>query len=77
MTREILRMPSQYTVDHPTFPVNQRFFHLIVIQGIAKPQQLAARYLEFAGVYRETFLKIHERLLRHLIPENSILGFLT
>ena len=28
-------------------------------------------------VFRETFLKIHERLLRHLIQENSILGFLT
>ena len=27
------------------------------------------------GVYRETFLQIHERLLRHLIQEDSILGF--
>ena len=26
-------------------------------------------------VYRETFLQIHERLLRHLIQEDSILGF--
>ena len=24
-------MPSQYAVDHPTLPVNQRYFHLIVI----------------------------------------------
>ena len=31
-TREILRMPSQYAVDHPTFPVNRRYFHHIVIQ---------------------------------------------
>ena len=28
-------------------------------------------------VYRETFLQIHERLFRHLIQEDSILGFLT
>ena len=32
MTWEILRIPSQYAVKHPTFPVNQRYFHLIVIQ---------------------------------------------
>ena len=38
MAREILRMLSQYAVDYPTFPVNQRFFHLIVILGVAKPQ---------------------------------------
>ena len=31
MTREILRMPNQCAVDYPTFPVNQRYFHLIVI----------------------------------------------
>ena len=30
--KRFLRMPSQYAVDHPTFPVNQRYFHLIVIQ---------------------------------------------
>ena len=29
MTREILRMPSQYAVDHPTFPVNRRYFQLL------------------------------------------------
>ena len=28
----VLRMPSQYAVDHPTFPGNGRYFHLIVIQ---------------------------------------------
>ena len=27
--------------------------------------------------YRETFVQIHERLLRHLIQDDSILGFLT
>ena len=26
MTREILRMPSQYAVDHPTFSLNYRYF---------------------------------------------------
>ena len=26
MTREFLRMLSQYAVDYPTFPVNRRFF---------------------------------------------------
>ena len=26
-------MPSQYAVDHPTFPVNQRYFHFIVDPG--------------------------------------------
>ena len=31
MTREILRMLSQYEVDYPTFPVNRRYSHLIVI----------------------------------------------
>ena len=30
------------------------------------PQSSAARYLELAGVFREMFLQIHERLLRHL-----------
>ena len=44
---------------------------------IAKPQQSAARYLEFAGHIGKRFLQIHERLLRHLIQEDSILGFLT
>ena len=32
MTREILGMSSQYAVDFPTFPVNRRYFHLVVIQ---------------------------------------------
>ena len=31
MTREILKMLNHYAVDHPTFPVNQRYLHLIVI----------------------------------------------
>ena len=43
----------------------------------AKPQQPAARYLEFAGFFGQRFVQIHERLLRHLILADSILGFLT
>ena len=31
-TRQFSRMLSQYAVDHLTFPVNQRHFHLVVIQ---------------------------------------------
>ena len=31
MIGEILKMLSQYEVDYPTFPVNQLFFHFIVI----------------------------------------------
>ena len=30
-SREIVKMQNQYAVDYPTFPVNQRYFHLIVI----------------------------------------------
>ena len=54
MIREILKMLNQYAVDYPTFPVNQRYSHLIVI---AKPQQSAARYLEFAGSFGKRFCK--------------------
>ena len=63
-SRDFSRMPSQYAVDHPTFPVNQRYFHLIVIQWdakpsweIAEPQQSAARYLEFAWYIGKRFCK--------------------
>ena len=37
--------------------VNQRYFHLIVIRRNAKPQQSAARYLEFAGYIGKFFCK--------------------
>ena len=30
-SRDFLRMLSQYAVDYPTFPVNQRFVHILVI----------------------------------------------
>ena len=31
MIREILKMLNQYAVDYPTFPVNQRYSHLVAI----------------------------------------------
>ena len=31
MIQEIFKMLNQYAVDYTTFPVNQRYFHLIVI----------------------------------------------
>ena len=40
VTRKVIRMPSQYVVDHPTFPVNQRSFHVIVIQVDSNTQAL-------------------------------------
>ena len=30
-SREIFKMLNQYAVDYPTFPINQRFSHLVVI----------------------------------------------
>ena len=73
----ILRMPSQSAVDHPMFQSTSVTSTLSWSRRIAKPQQSAARCLEFGRVYRETFLQFHERLLRHLIQEVSILGCLT
>ena len=55
-------MLNQYAVDHPTFPVNQRFFQLIQILFL---QRWAAKHLGHALVYRETFLQIQPRLLQH------------
>ena len=31
MIREISKMLNQYAVDNPTFPVNQRYSHLLAI----------------------------------------------
>ena len=72
MTREILRMLSQYAVDYPTFPVKQHYFHLIVIlegcQAVLWECQAASMGRQVFWtrmVYRETFLQIHWRLLQH------------
>ena len=47
--------------------------------GLLSRNNQPPRYLEFAWYIgkRFFFLQIHERLLRHLIQEDSILGFLT
>ena len=67
MTREILRMPSQYAVDHPTFPVNQRHSHLYRDPGgLLSRNNQPPDIWNSQGVYRETFLQIRERLFRHL-----------
>ena len=52
MTQEISRMPSQYAVDHPTFPVNRRYFHLIVIQEDCNAAIISRRLLGIRRVYR-------------------------
>ena len=50
-------MLSQYAVDHPTFPVNQRYFHLIVILGdCSSAAQISRHIFGIRMVYRETFL---------------------
>ena len=69
MTREILRMPSQYAVNHATFPVNQRYFHLVVIQKDCHAAKITIQIHGIRRVHRETFVQIHERLLRHIILE--------
>ena len=74
---DFLSMPSQYAVDHPTFPVNQRYFHHILIQEDCQAAIISRQIFGIRRVYLETFLQIHERLLRHFILENSILGFVT
>ena len=77
MAQKIKRMPGQYAVDQPTFPVNQRYFHLIVIQRDCQAAIISRQISGTRRVFRETSLQIHERLLSHLIQEDSILGLLT
>ena len=45
--------------------------------GLLSRATISRQICGIRRVYRETFLQIHERLLRHLIQEDSILGFLT
>ena len=42
-------------MDHPTFPVNQRCFHLIVIQGDCHAASISRQIFGIRRVYRETF----------------------
>ena len=63
MTREIVRMPSEYAVDYPTFPVNQRHFHLYrdPERMLSRPGGLLSRNDKPPDIWdtdgiRETFL---------------------
>ena len=49
-------MLNQYAVDYPTFPVNRRFFHLIVILGDCLAAMISRQIFGIRMVYRETFL---------------------
>ena len=56
--------------------------HTALLPPYRDPGRLLSRNNQPPGVwnsqvYRETFLQIHERLLRHHTQEDSILGFLT
>ena len=84
MTREILRILSQYAVDYPTFPVNQCFFPLRPDPGgmLSRSLGMPSRNDRPPSIWDthgigKRFCKIHQRLLHHLIQEDTILGFLT
>ena len=57
MTREIWRTLSQYAVDCPTLPVNQRYFHLVVIleRRLLSRSDKPPDIWNTRRVYRETF----------------------
>ena len=48
-----------------------------VAQGDCQAASISRQIFAIRRVYRETFLQIHERLVRHLIQEDPIIGFLT
>ena len=56
MTRDILRMLNQFAVDYPTFPVNQRYSHLIVIFGDCWAATISRQIFGIRMACRETFL---------------------
>ena len=55
MIREIVKMLTKSPVDHPTFPVNQRYFHLVVIQDGCKAATVRRQIFGTRRVYGETF----------------------
>ena len=57
MIREILKMLNQYAVDYPTFPVNQRCFHLIVILAGCWAAKTSRQTFGIRMVYREIICK--------------------
>ena len=48
-------MPSRYVVDHPTFPVNRRYFQLVVIHEDCQAATIFRQIFGLRRVYRETF----------------------
>ena len=66
MIREIFKMLNEFAVDYPTFPVNQRFFHLIVT--LAKPfcgnaAIVSRQTFGIRMVHRETFFASTPKLI--------------
>ena len=70
-------MLNQYAVDYPTFPVNRRDFHLIVIlEGLLSRNDKPPDTWNTHGISGNVFAN-PPRLLHHLVQEDSILGFVT
>ena len=49
-------MVNQYAVDYPTFPVNLRYSHLVVIQGDCQAAKISRQMFGIRMVFREAFL---------------------
>ena len=82
LIREIFKMLNQYAVDNPTLTVNQCVSHLTQIlvecQAVLWECRAAKMGRQTFGtrmVYRETFLKIQQRLLQHFIRKSRILMY--
>ena len=61
---------------HPTFPVHKRYFHLIVTQVDCQAATISRQIFGIRGVFWETFVQIHERLLRHFSRRIQSFDFL-
>ena len=78
-------MPSQYAVDHPTLRSQLASLPLYRDPGgmLSRPGGLLRRNNQPPEIWNSqgfsgnVFVQTHERLLRHFIQEDSILGFLT
>ena len=53
----MIRMPSQCAVDQPTFLVNQRYFHLIVIQGDCQAATISRQTFGIRRFFGKRFCK--------------------
>ena len=83
MIREFEKMLNQYAVDNPTLPVNLRFSHFFKILAECwavlwecRAATIGRQVFGTRMVYRETFLHIQWRLLKHLIRKSPIHGSL-